>query len=221
MMHPAFLSAHARARWVLPASVLLLAVLAWPGMRHELEAGMTRHMLLQFPLIALAGYGLCSALPKRWEQALQHWNEEGVSGLFGVALALALLMIPHLLDLALVDMRVEAVKWLLLLLCGLALRLSWRRAGWLVQGFFLGNVLPMTVVVGYLFESSPVRLCNAYLLDDQEKLGEKLIWISATIAAIWFTALMRAMMKNEATLTDEQPPGRPKEAAHGNAGTRT
>ena len=80
--------------------------------------------------------------------------------MFASALLLTILMIPRVLDLALVDGRIELVKWLALLLCGAAVRLSWQPAGLLVQGFFLGNVLPMMVVVGYLFESSPVRLCN-------------------------------------------------------------
>ena len=35
-------------------------------------------------------------------------------------------------------------------LAGAALRLSWRPAGLVVQGFFLGNVLPMSAVVGQL-----------------------------------------------------------------------
>ena len=46
-----------------------------------------------------------------------------------------------------------------------------RPAGLLVQGFFLGNLLPMTAVVGDLVETSPTRVCNAYLLDDQAGRG--------------------------------------------------
>ena len=112
---------------------------------------------------------------------------------------LALLMIPRVLDLALVEGRVELAKWLALLLCGAAVRLSWQPAGLLVQGFFLGNMLPMMSVVGYLFESSPVRVCNAYLLDDQERLGQRLVWIAAAIGLAWFAGLVRTLMRGEAT----------------------
>ena len=69
----------------------------------------------------------------------------------------------------------------------------------LVQGFFLGNVLPMTAVVGYLFESSPVRVCNAYLLDDQERLGERLVWLTAAVGLLWFGHLVLDMMRREAS----------------------
>lgn len=184
-------------KWRLPAAGLLLCLLALPAARHWLEASMTRHMLVQFPLLALAGFGLAASLPPRWVEHLNRWNGHGVTGLLAAALLLALLMIPRLLDLALVDAWVELAKFLALLVCGAAVQLSWQPAGLLVQGFFLGNVLPMTVVVGYLFESSPVRLCNAYLLGDQERLGQGLVWIAAAVALAWFSRLVLVLMRRE------------------------
>src|SRR5665647_260968 len=178
----------------LAISGVALCLLALPGARLFLEASMTRHMLVQYPLLALIGFWLAGALPRRWVFRLNFWNGYGISGLFATALLMAILMIPRVLDLALVNGRVEFVKWLALLLCGAALRLSWQPAGLLVQSFFLGNVLPMMAVVGYLFESSPVRLCNAYLLDDQEKLGQRLVWIAAAIGLAWFGSIVRTLI---------------------------
>jgi hypothetical protein len=183
--------------WPLPVALAGLGLLALPHARHWMEAAMTTHMLLQYPLIALAGFLLALALPSHWFKKINRWNVFGINGLFATALILALLMIPRLLDLALVDGRVELAKWLALLVCGAALRLSWRNAGLLVQGFFLGNVLPMMAVVGYLYASSPVRVCNAYLLDDQERLGQWLVWISAGVALAWFACLARTLMQRE------------------------
>jgi len=181
----------------LSAAVLALCLLALPGARLFLEASMTRHMLIQFPLLAFIGFCLADALPRKGIWRLHAWNDFGISGLFASALLLALLMIPRVLDLALVDARVESAKYLALLVCGAAVRVSWRPAGWLVQGFFLGNVLPMMVVVGYLFQSSPVRLCNAYLLGDQERLGQGLVWAAGCIGLAWFSMLVRAMLRRE------------------------
>jgi len=176
----------------------LLCLLAWPGVRNGLEASMTLHMLVQYPLLALAGYLLATALPARWTARPSLWNAHGISGLLAAALTLAILMIPRVLDLALVDGRIEALKCGALLACGAAIRLSWRPAGLLIQGFFLGNVLPMTVVVGKLYESSPVRVCNAYLLDDQARLGQWLVFIAAVVAAAWFAWLVRTLIRREA-----------------------
>lgn len=181
-------------------SVALLCLLAWPGVRHGLEASMTLHMLVQYPLLMLAGFLFASASPPRWTAHLNRWNAHGISGLLAVAVMLAILMIPRVLDLALVDSRTEILKCLALLACGAAIALSWQTAGLLVQGFFLGNVLPMMVVTGNLYETSPVRICNAYLLDDQTRLGQLLVWIATAIAAAWFAWLVRALMRRDAAM---------------------
>jgi len=107
-------------------------------------------------------------------------------------------MIPRLLDLALTDARMALAKALALLLCGAALRVSWRPAGFLVQRFFLGNVLPMTAAVGQPYQDSPLRLCNAYLLDDQVRLGQWLVALAILAAAVWFTRLVLALLRREA-----------------------
>ncbi len=176
----------------------MLAVLALPPVRAALEASMSTHMLIQFPLLAAAGYLIAGALPARWSALAERWNAYGITGLLACALVLSLLMIPRLLDLALVDARIEALKGLSLLACGAALRLSWRRAGLLVQGFFLGNVLPMTAVAGQLYQDSPLRLCNAYLLDDQVRLGQALVLLAIAVGIGWIAHLFRALVHREA-----------------------
>ena len=180
------------------AALALLALLALPVARRALEASMSAHMLIQYPLLALAGYWLAAALPPRSLARLQRWNAHGIAGLFASAMILAILMIPRVLDLALVDGRIALAKALALVFFGAALRLSWRPAGLLVQGFYLGNVLPMMAVVGNLYASSPVRVCNAYLLGDQARLGQLLIWLSAGIALVWGAMLVRTLMQREA-----------------------
>lgn len=146
---------------------------------------MTAHMLMQYTALLLAGGLLVDAVPDSGLRRLQRCNEYGIAGFVGVALAMAVLMVPRVLDLALVDMRVEAVKLLGLVSSGAALRLSWPRAGVVVQGFFLGNVLPMMAVVGTLYSNADDRVCNAYRLGDQQALGTSLVVITAGVAAAW------------------------------------
>ena len=186
--------ATARRRRAWGASALL-AVLAFTPARDGLEAGMGLHMLVQFPLLALAGWLFAGALPPRWRERAAAWNAHGITGLLFVALAMALLMIPRLLDLAVADMRIDAGKMIALVLAGAALQLSWTCAGKLVQGFFLGNVLPMTAAVGQLFQDSPLRLCNAYLLDDQERVGMALVALALLAGAAWLANLMRMVAR--------------------------
>lgn len=182
-------------RWAPSLACGLLLVLALPPARQLLEGSMSLHMLLQFPLVVLAGYLLTGSLPSPVEDRLQRWNAYGLTGLLAAALLLAMLMIPRLLDLALVDMRIEVAKWIALLAAGAALRLSWARSGLLGQFFFLGNMLPMTAMAGQLFIDSPLRVCNAYLLDDQIRVGQGLIAACAVVGIAWLAHATRELMR--------------------------
>jgi hypothetical protein len=70
-------------------------------------------------------------------------------------------------------------------LCGIALRLSWRSAGIIVQGFFLGNVLPMMAIAGSLYVDTPIRLCNQYRLNEQLRVGQSVMWFAGSVGALW------------------------------------
>jgi hypothetical protein len=170
------------------AGLLMLAVLLLPPIRHASEASMSLHMLVQYPGLWLAGALLASALPLHRIRSLQRFNEQGLAGLLFVGLTMTVLMVPRVLDLALTELWVEVLKVLALLLCGGAFRLSWSPAGTVLQAFFLGNVLPMLVVVGALYQEADSRLCNAYLLDDQRNLGAGLVWLAAGLLLWWLAA---------------------------------
>lgn len=165
----------------------LLIVLTIPAIRHSMEASMWRHMLLQFPLWISAAALLAAGLPAPLRTAIARWNRYGISGLCVVAVTLAVLMIPRVLDQALLHLTIEFAKLAALVLTGIALRLSWQPAGLIVQFFFLGNILPMMGVIGWLYTESPQRLCNAYLLDDQIQLGNWLIGVAIAVAVMWLT----------------------------------
>jgi len=182
------------AAWAASVALVLLSL---PPARAALESSMSAQMLLQFPLLALCGFLLAGALPRDWRGRIDAWNAHGISGLFATAVIMALLMIPRLLDLAIADARIDLAKSLALVLCGAALRVSWRRAGFLVQGFFLGNVLPMMAAVGQLYQDSPLRLCNAYLLDDQVRLGQMLVGLAVAIGLAWFARLLLALVRRD------------------------
>jgi hypothetical protein len=167
------------------SGLALLAALLLPPLRHALESSMSLRMLVQYPALMLAGTLLAGGVPTGVRRWLAAWNALGISGFAAVALFLAVLMIPRVLDLALADLRVEAAKVAALLFAGAALHPSWRAAGRVVQGFCLGNLLPMMVIVGTLYQDSPLRLCNAYRLDDQQQLGQALVWVASVVAIVW------------------------------------
>lgn len=183
------------------AGAAAIALLALPVVRKPMEAGMATHMLAQFPLLVAAGALLAAACPGWLRSRIARWNALGIAGLVAAAGVLALSMIPRLLDLALADPRIDAAKWLALLLCGAALRLSWHPAGLVVQGFFLGNVLPMMAVAGVLYQEASARLCNSYRLDEQAFVGQALVGLAGAVAVAWLAwAAWRTMRDERASL---------------------
>lgn len=173
----------------------MLLVLAIPAVRSMMEGDMALHMLLQFPLLLLAGWLLAKGLPAR--ARLQQWNYAGVAGLLMASLVLMFWMIPRALDMALSDGTVEFLKFLTLLMAGVALELSWQSAGLIVRGFFLGNVLPMMMVVGWLYVEAPIRICNSYLTDDQLRAGSGLQALAIAGSVVWLLAFFMSTKQIE------------------------
>lgn len=174
----------------------LLATSTAPGLRTWLEADMARHMLVQFPLLILAGAALASALPSRVRSAAAGVNAYGLAGLLLCLLISAFWMIPRALDQALLSPPMELAKIATLLAAGSSLHLSWRPAGIVVQIFFIGNWAWMTAVVGLLYQDMSTRLCNGYLLDQQVIAGQGLVALAIILPTAFIALLVSPRIEN-------------------------
>lgn len=165
------------------AAALLWIGLAVPPVQHALQATMTLQMLVQIPLLALAGWLAAAAVPARAGDAIGRWNAGGVSGLLLASLASMVWMVPRALDAALDDPLVALAKFLSVpLLIGAPLALSWPRMGFVVRGVFLVELIATAFRLGWLYLVSPERLCSNYLLGDQQQLGTILLVIGGALA---------------------------------------
>ena len=179
------------ARWKPQLGLALWLGLALPPLRHALESTMTLQMLVQIPLLALAGWWLAAFLVRRPAGAMDAWNRSGISGLLLASLAAMVWMLPRALDAAL-DVpwvalaKFVGVPWLI----GMPLAISWPRAGFVVRGVFLVEVVATTFRLGWLYMVSPVRLCSNYLLTDQQQLGKIMLAIGVAICALLAWELM-------------------------------
>jgi hypothetical protein len=164
------------------AAVLWLA-LALPPLRGALDSSMTLQMLLQPPLLALAGWWLRPLLSGRVVGALSKWNRSGVSGLLLASFATMVWMLPRTMDAVLDTPWIGTTKFVgIPLLVGLPLAISWPRAGFVVRGVFLLEAIATAFRLGWLYLVSPQRLCSNFLLYDQRRLGELLLAIGALIS---------------------------------------
>ncbi len=170
------------------AGAVLWAILAIPPVRHLLEATMTGQMLVQIPLLALAGWGIAQGVPAWLDRALARWDHRGISGLLLASLTGMVWMLPLAMD---ASLEVTLAKFLSLpLLVGAPIALSWPRAGFVVRGVVLMEVIATTLRLGWLYLVSPVRLCSNYLLDDQQRLGQLFIAIGFAILLLLVWKLM-------------------------------
>src|SRR5262245_10192774 len=76
------------------------------------EADMARHMLLEFPLLLLAGARTSRAVLKRHSPWLSRVNQYGLAGFVLVSMVVAYWMIPAALDNSIRHGWIDAVKYL-------------------------------------------------------------------------------------------------------------
>lgn len=182
------------------AGALLWAALAVPAVRHALESTMTLQMLVQIPLLALAGAWLATGLPPSFERRVAPWNHQGISGLLLASVTGMLWMLPLMLDAALSDPRFALAKFLSVpLLIGAPVALGWPRAGFVVRGVVLLEVTATAFRLGWLYLAAPVRLCTNYLLSDQMQLGRLLLVLGAAIVSILAWKLMWGRIETRRT----------------------
>jgi hypothetical protein len=166
------------------AAMLVICVLALTGVREILEREMITHMLVQIPLLVVAGILLASGIPQSWNVRIAAWNRGGITGALLAVIVSSWWMVPRALDSALASPGAEWWKFVSLpLLVGVPAALSWQPLGALGRGFVVANVLPMWAVVGWLYIVAPVRVCNYYLVDQQVIAGRGLLWLSIAVGA--------------------------------------
>ncbi len=161
---------------------ILWGVLAVTPTREILASTMTLQMLVQLPLLAIAGWLCAQCTPDGLDRRLARWNRRGISGLLLASLVSMVWMLPRAMDASLLDPRVMLTKFLTVpLLIGTPIALSWPRAGFVVRGVVLAEVVATSIRLGWLYLISPERLCSNYLLGDQQRLGKTLLVVGFAI----------------------------------------
>jgi hypothetical protein len=173
---------------------LIVALLALPPVRHALERVMVTHMLVQIPLLAIAGALAATSLSPQWRTRIALWNADGISGMTMALIASTWWMVPRALDWTLASPFMETAKFASLpLFVGAPVALSWSRLGGMGRGLVIANVLPMWAVVGWLYIAAPVRVCNFYLVDQQVVAGTGLVAVATALSLVaGATAFRRA-----------------------------
>jgi hypothetical protein len=178
-----------RDRVVLAGVTLLAAASSLPPLSTLLMRFMLTQMLVQIPLNFLAAASLSVHIRLPTETRWMQWNAQGAPGLLFSAIVLAFWMTPIALDGAAADSLWETGKIASVLAAGISAGISWRLGSGVAHAFYVGNMVWMTVTAGMLYQESTVRLCNAYLWDDQAITGQALVGASVVLAVTWVLEL--------------------------------
>lgn len=166
-------------------ATIVFVFLLLPPVKRALEASMLAQMLVQVPLLITVGWLACDGLPRPLTAATEAWNYSGITGLVLATLTAAFWMLPRSLDAAVTDPVTSVAKFVSVpLLIGLPLALSWPRMGFVMRGLVISELVAMFFRLGWLYLISPARLCNNYLLDDQQRAGKYMLLVGFGIV-LW------------------------------------
>ncbi|MES0371677.1 MAG: hypothetical protein ABUK11_05305 [Mariprofundaceae bacterium] len=161
----------------------LIIVLSLPVGRALLESSLINHMLVQIPLLALAGWMIGKSM---FASLFLESNRNGIPGLLIALFVMLFWMLPRWLDAALSEPLWEAIKFITIpLLIGLPLGISWPRMSSFSRAVVWTNSISMLVILGWLYVAAPLRVCNNYLVNQQEDFGYMAMALAVVIAAYW------------------------------------
>ena len=174
--------------FLLSVAVIIWGVLYLPPVRVLLESSLIGHLLIQIPLLVFSGVLLTAGMGDGFKKQLLSFNQYGFPFAILAVCTGLYWMIPRSMDNALDYEIYELVKFISLpLLLGACLRLVWTELVFVVKGVIIAHFISMLVFLGWLYYTSPIRICNNYLADQQKYLGIILLLI-ALFLSIYFVA---------------------------------
>lgn len=187
-------------RWM-GAKYLALAVcgfaiaLSLPPLRSLIEQSMVWHMVVQMPLLVLGGWLVMGIAAENGRRSrFGPWNRFGLTGFMAAQAIAAYWMLPVTIDRAVVMPTADLLKIATLLGCGAMLRHSITRAPLVLQLFFVGVAVSMSVWLGVYFGTVDLRLCNAYSLDSQHRSGFAIAVLGSAVGALWLAINGRELL---------------------------
>lgn len=167
-------------------------------LRSVIEQSMLWHMVVQMPLLALAGWlAMAAASAPQGRGRLSAWNRYGLTGFIAALMVFAYWMLPLTIDRAVVLPAVDVMKLVSLLAAGALLRHSFDRAPMVLQLFFVGSAVPMAIWLGVYFASTDLRLCNAYSLQSQIDAGRGIAGLGVVLGAGWLLGALRGTLGSQ------------------------
>lgn len=167
-----------------PIAVVLFifGLLNQPFIQSQLHSTMLTHTLILIVGQLVLGWLLAIlAAPHLQEIKWPKINSMGVNSWLYVSFSLVFWMLPAVMDMVVESSLMQWIRNINLLTAGCALQISLRHGHQFLSLFFSWNLLTMIFIQGLIYLTLPERVCNVYLLGDQEQTAESMILLSAVL----------------------------------------
>jgi len=151
-----------------------------PPIDSFLDASMSRHMLLQIPLLVGMGY----AAVWLWPAARLRSPSMRVSAIIFAMGSLLFWMLPRSLDTAVTVTWVDQAMHANMLLVGWFLAISLPRLPFLVKMALGVYGLAMALAAGVVYASTTIPVCSTYSVQQQNEAGALLLWIGSALFVV-------------------------------------
>lgn len=175
-------------------SVLVLIIAVTPSLPFAsalIQTSMPFHMLFQIPMLILAG-NLLKNKPKNVQYSLC----ESTAQWLWIYLSATFWMLPISVDKALLYPVWDIFKLLSLLITGAVIKVVFH-SNRLLALFFIGSMAMMLFSVGFYYQQTDTRLCNAYLIESQQVTGIGLIVIACLLLLFLFFKIQQSLAAAE------------------------
>ncbi|MDH5682640.1 MAG: hypothetical protein OEZ36_13705 [Spirochaetota bacterium] len=152
-------------------------ILITPPVDNYLDANMSRHMLIQIPLLLLLGY----VSGHRFRHSLFSSNNRGLPGFIFFVGTIIFWMIPRSLDEAALSNHIDTIMHFNMAIAGFALGHSASRLSFPLKGALAVYSLSMIISMGFAYSNYNSLICAAYNLNQQRELGSFLLYLSPVL----------------------------------------
>ena len=151
-----------------------------PPIDSFLDLSMSRHMLLQMPLLVGLGYaaGLIWPIPRFRLASL------GLSAIFFAMGSLMFWMLPRSLDTAVTMAWADQAMHVNMLAAGWSLAIGLPRLPFHTKMAFGVYGLAMALTAGVVYATAVVPVCSRYSVQQQNAAGALMLWIGATLFVV-------------------------------------
>ena len=173
--------------------MLILATLSIPAVRIWLESSMVSHVLIELPLLIVGGMLVGGFALERYPALARVMKKYSAAALFAALFTFLYWMLPQSLDASLSDPDNAVMKFISLpVLLGVPLASPELQTSPIIKGFVICNLISMLLVMGWLYMTAPMQLCNYYVQGEQQQLGQLLVLIAGITSLYWASRAMRS-----------------------------